>query len=68
LAAVTIPGEQNALPAEAIAAAARSVGLIAMTAASVEGALGGFMLGSPSGRVLLCGSLHFAGTVLAENS
>jgi dihydrofolate synthase/folylpolyglutamate synthase len=68
LAAVAIPGEQNALPAEAIAAAARSVGLIATTAASVEGALGGFMLGSSGGRVLLCGSLHFAGTVLAENS
>ena len=68
LAAVTIPGEQNALPAEAIAAAARSVGLIATTAASVEGAFGGFMLGSSGGRVLLCGSLHFAGTVLAENS
>jgi dihydrofolate synthase/folylpolyglutamate synthase len=68
LAAVTIPGEQNPLPAEAIAAAARSVGLEATTAASVEGALSGFMLDSPGGRVLICGSLHFAGTVLAGNS
>ena len=23
---------------------------------------------SPGGRVLICGSLHFAGTVLAENA
>jgi dihydrofolate synthase/folylpolyglutamate synthase len=68
LAAVTIPGEQNPLPAEAIAAAARSVGLRATIAASVEGALNGFMLDSPGGRVLICGSLHFAGTVLAANS
>ena len=67
LVAVTIPGEQNPLPAEAIAAAARSVGLPATTAASVEEALGSFMLGSRDGRVLICGSLHFAGTVLAAN-
>jgi len=68
LAAVTIPGEQNPLPAEAIAAAARSVGIAATTAPSVEGALRGLMLASPGGRVLICGSLHFAGSVLAENS
>ena len=68
LTAVTILGEQNPLPAEAIAAAARSVGIDATTAPSVEGALTGFMLDSPGGRVLICGSLHFAGTVLAENS
>jgi dihydrofolate synthase/folylpolyglutamate synthase len=68
LTAVTIPGEQNPLPAEAITSAARSVGLKATAAASVEGALSGFMLDSPRGRVLICGSLHFAGIVLAENS
>ncbi len=67
LAAVTIPGEQNPLPAEAIAAAARSVGLIATTAASVDAALSDIRLNSPPGRVLICGSLHFAGTVLAAN-
>jgi dihydrofolate synthase/folylpolyglutamate synthase len=68
LAAVTIPGEENPLPAEAIAAAARSVGMTATTAASVDAALADFSVGSPAGRVLICGSLHFAGTVLAENS
>jgi dihydrofolate synthase/folylpolyglutamate synthase len=66
LAGVTIPGEENPLPAEAIAATARSVGMTATAAASVDAALARFMLDSP-GRVLICGSLHFAGTVLAEN-
>lgn len=67
LAGVTIPGEQNPLPAEVIAATARSVGMTSMTAASVAAALAHFASASPIGRVLICGSLHFAGTVLAEN-
>jgi dihydrofolate synthase/folylpolyglutamate synthase len=68
LAGVTIPGEENPLPAEAIAATARSVGMNATTAASVDVALADFKRASPAGRVLICGSLHFAGTVLKENS
>jgi dihydrofolate synthase / folylpolyglutamate synthase len=68
LAGVTIPGEQNSLAAEAIAAAARSVGMPATTAASADTALARFVPDSPTGRVLICGSLHFAGTILAENS
>ena len=68
LAGVTIPGEENPLPAETLAAVARSVGINAMTAASVDAALADFKTASPSGRVLICGSLHFAGTVLKENS
>jgi len=67
LAAVTIPGEQNPLPAETIAAAARSVGLTATTAASVDAALSDIVLEPAPGRILICGSLHFAGTVLAAN-
>jgi dihydrofolate synthase / folylpolyglutamate synthase len=68
LAGVTIPGEQNPLPAEAIASAAGKVGINASTAPSVDAALARFMLDSTSGRVLICGSLHLAGTVLQENS
>jgi dihydrofolate synthase/folylpolyglutamate synthase len=64
---VTIPGEENPLSAAAIVAAGRSVGLTAMTALSVEAALADLLQGSPAGRVLICGSLHFAGTVLREN-
>jgi dihydrofolate synthase / folylpolyglutamate synthase len=67
LAGVTIPGEQNPLSAEAIAAAARSVGIAATTAASTETALRDFVRDTEPGRVLICGSLHFAGTVLAAN-
>jgi dihydrofolate synthase/folylpolyglutamate synthase len=67
LAAVTIPGEQNPLPAEAIAAAALSIGMIASTAASVDAAVRDFCSRPPPGRILICGSLHLAGKVLSEN-
>jgi dihydrofolate synthase / folylpolyglutamate synthase len=65
--AVTIPGEKNALPAEAIAAAAASVGLPAQTADSVLAAIRDIPVHDANGRVLICGSLYFAGKVLAEN-
>jgi dihydrofolate synthase/folylpolyglutamate synthase len=65
--AVTIPGEKNALPAEAIADAAASVGLPAQTAASVLAAIRDIPMHDGNGRVLICGSLYFAGRVLAEN-
>jgi dihydrofolate synthase/folylpolyglutamate synthase len=72
LQAVTIPGEDNPLPAEAIVTAAASVGIAAREANSVEDALrdivGGREAGGQApGRVLICGSLHLAGIVLAEN-
>jgi len=67
LAALTIPGEQNPHHAEAIATAAIAIGINAAPAPSVAAALARFMLGSSGGRVLICGSLHLAGTVLAEN-
>jgi dihydrofolate synthase/folylpolyglutamate synthase len=66
--AVTIPGERNALPADAIAAAAASVGLPAQTAASVLAAIRDIPVHDGNGRILICGSLYFAGKVLAENS
>ena len=71
--ALTIPGEENALPASRIAETARGLGIPAEETESVEAALrtivgrnsasGG---GGPA-RVLVCGSLHLAGIVLAEN-
>jgi len=67
LAGITIPGEENPLPAEAIVATARWVGVPATIAASVDAALARFIAEATRGRVLICGSLHFAGTVLAEN-
>jgi len=67
LTAVTIPGEKNALPAEAIVAAADSVGLPARTANSVLTAVQNIAQRGGTARVLICGSLYFAGTVLAES-
>jgi dihydrofolate synthase / folylpolyglutamate synthase len=68
LSAITIPGEKNALPAEAIATAARSTGIEAHTAGSVLAAICDIARRGGTGRVLICGSLYFAGKVLAENS
>ena len=66
--AVTIPGEQNPLPASAIIAAAHSVGLPAEETTSVAAALAAIIAGDPTpARILICGSLHLAGTVLANN-
>jgi dihydrofolate synthase/folylpolyglutamate synthase len=65
--AVTIPGEENALPAAAIAEAARAVGVTATQAASVAAALRDIVAAGGPARVLICGSLHLAGVVLAAN-
>jgi dihydrofolate synthase/folylpolyglutamate synthase len=65
LEAVTIPGEPNASPAEAIAAAARAHAVPARTAPTIADAVAAAAV--PDGRVLICGSLYLAGRVLAEN-
>jgi dihydrofolate synthase / folylpolyglutamate synthase len=65
--AVTIPGEENPLPATAIAAAANSVGLPADDSPSVGAALEVITADPTPARILICGSLHLAGVVLAEN-
>jgi dihydrofolate synthase / folylpolyglutamate synthase len=68
LQAVTIPGEANPLPAAAIVEAARSVGITAHEAGSVAAALRAIDSAGEAGRVLICGSLHFAGVVLRDNA
>ncbi len=67
LRAVAIPGEKNTLPAEVTRDAARSAGITAMVAPSVAEALAAIAAGDPAARVLICGSLYLAGTVLREN-
>ena len=67
LTAVSIPGEQNTLPAEATAAAARAVGLVAQEADTVEAALREIVAQDARARVLICGSLYLAGAILREN-
>ena len=65
--AVEIPGEKNTLPAEVTRDAARAAGITANVAASVDAALSQIAARTPEARVLICGSLYLAGTVLREN-
>lgn len=67
LTAVSIPDEPNTLPAEATAAAARSVGIESYEAASVLAAIQGIVTREPDARILISGSLYLAGAVLREN-
>ena len=65
--AVSIPGEKNTLPAEVTRDAALAAGIPATTAPSVAEALAEIAGQSPEARVLICGSLYLAGSVLREN-
>ncbi|MCW5697038.1 MAG: bifunctional folylpolyglutamate synthase/dihydrofolate synthase [Bauldia sp.] len=68
---VTVPvGDHEAFPPQQLAEIARSVGLTATSADSVEAALlavGQLNRGNPPARVLICGSLYLAGQVLETN-
>ncbi len=65
--AVSIPGEANTLPAEVTAEAAAKAGMDATTAPSVAAALANIAATNPQARVLICGSLYLAGSILREN-
>ena len=65
--AVAIPGEANTLPAETTRNAASAAGIKAEVAVSVAAALATIAAQNPQARVLICGSLYLAGTVLREN-
>ena len=65
--AVEIPGEKNTLPAATTRDAALSAGMKAEVAGSVVEALRSIAAKTPNARVLICGSLYLAGTVLREN-
>lgn len=71
---VRIPGEANSLPAEELAASARSVGLDATPAPGLPEAVTEIAEMIRAGtkpvpaRVIIAGSLYLAGRILAENS
>lgn len=67
LTAVPIPGEANTLAPEETVAAATTVGLPAKPAESVEAALSSLVETAPESRILICGSLYLAGSVLRAN-
>lgn len=66
---VTIPDTAAAIPAEVLAARARTAGVAARPAPSVAEALEMILAEVPSAplRVLICGSLYLAGAVLRDN-
>lgn len=65
---VAIPGDTPCLSAEELAAAARTDGLDASPAPSIEVALERALARAVRpARILICGSLYLAGAVLAEN-
>ncbi|MBI4185095.1 MAG: bifunctional folylpolyglutamate synthase/dihydrofolate synthase [Proteobacteria bacterium] len=74
LRAVAVPGHADCFAPDEMAALARSLGLAAAPAADVAGALVGIVAahrqasgGEGPARVLVCGSLYLAGSVLREN-
>lgn len=67
LTAVSIPGEANTLSAEETEAAALAAGLAAQTAPSVLAAVQRVVAADPAARILICGSLYLAGSILREN-
>ena len=67
--AVPIPRQEKTLSADAIAEAARAIGIPAQSGEDIEGALAavGRLDLQPAPRVLITGSLYFAGEALAAN-
>jgi dihydrofolate synthase/folylpolyglutamate synthase len=64
---VSITGEKNTLPAEETRDAATAAGIAAQTSPSVAKALAAIAASAPQARVLICGSLYLAGSILREN-
>lgn len=67
LTAVSIPGEANTLSAEDTQKAALAAGLRAETAESVLQAVRSITARDPGARILICGSLYLAGSILRDN-
>lgn len=65
--AVSIPGEAATLSAEETCKAATSVGLPATISENVAAAVTDTLKQNPTARILICGSVYLAGTVLQEN-
>ena len=66
--ALAIPGEANAVPAAALAEVARNIGIAAKTAPDAAAAIKALVAQEPAPRrILICGSLYLAGTILADN-
>lgn len=67
LTAVSIPGAEATLPAEATAQIAADVGLAAGVAPDAQTAVAQIAAAHPGARILICGSLYLAGEILRDN-
>ena len=67
LTAISIPDEANTLPPDETAAAARAAGLRTHTADNALTAVQRIATVTPRARILICGSLYLAGSILREN-
>jgi dihydrofolate synthase/folylpolyglutamate synthase len=67
--AVPIPNQDNSFPADAIADAARTLGMAAQTSCNIPSALAAIRSFDPGAapRILITGSLYLAGEVLSAN-
>ncbi len=65
--AVPVPGEAATLTAAETAAAATDCGIISTISDSVQEAIVAIVSKNESSRILICGSLYLAGSVLKEN-
>lgn len=67
LTGVSIPGEANTIPGEDTARIAAGLGLQTRVAKTVGEAVQHVCAADPQARILICGSLYLAGSVLREN-
>jgi dihydrofolate synthase/folylpolyglutamate synthase len=67
LAALTIPDEENSIGGDEAALVARRNGITAFEATSAKAAIERLVREPGPARILICGSLYLAGTILAEN-
>jgi dihydrofolate synthase/folylpolyglutamate synthase len=67
LTSIAIPGETATLPAEDTAKAGATAGFPARIAGSPFEAVEAIVAEDPEARILICGSLYLAGSVLREN-
>jgi dihydrofolate synthase/folylpolyglutamate synthase len=68
LAALTIPNEENSIGGDEAATVARRNGIDAIEVTSAEEAITRLAAERGPARILICGSLYLAGTILVENS
>ena len=67
LISIAIPGETASLPARDSARAGETAGFAARIADSPDEAIRAIVHEDPEARILICGSLYLAGSVLREN-